>query len=63
MRSQFLTMLPTNSVACIAVMQRTNSMLFANFNQDFTCVLLSLVSLCTPDRFFQMYFCWDAQRL
>ena len=63
MRSQFLTMLPTNSVACIAVMQRTNSMLFANFNQDFTSVLLSLVSLCTPDRFSQMYLCWHAQRL
>ena len=29
-------------------MQRTNSMLFANFNQDFTSVIASCQKLCTP---------------
>lgn len=56
-------MLPLNSVAFIDIMQRTNSMLFANFNQDFTCVLLFLLELRTPERFSQMYFRRYAQRL
>jgi hypothetical protein len=56
-------LLSSNLATFIAVMQRTNSMLFANFNQDFTCVPLLFLKLCTPDRFFQMYLRWHAQRL
>jgi hypothetical protein len=44
-------------------MQRTNSMLFANFNQDFTCVSVSYLKLCMSYCFSQMYLCWYTQRL
>jgi hypothetical protein len=40
-------------------MQRTNSMLFANFNQDFTSVIAPCLTLCTPHSLSQMCFSWD----
>jgi hypothetical protein len=42
--------LPIFTVLAI-IMQRSNSMLFANFNQDFTCVTARFLEMCSPDTF------------
>lgn len=47
----------------VGIMQRSNSMLFANFNQDFTCVPVPFFELRTHNCFSQMYLRWHTERL
>jgi hypothetical protein len=61
--SRSLPFVALTSAALIAHMQRTNSMLFANFNQDFTCVPVSFLDLFTPYCFSQLCLRWYTQRL